>query len=162
MTDFDLRALVREVCDHSTVADPLMLAKEVNRRIKQADRDAALESALPLVVQNELGRLRMRHHAPIPGTPQPSRKVAGIREMWRRTLRDRINVGPDVSDWKFLADCTAEDLDYAAALREEHARRNAARAAQYRRLAELLNGHGVSTVGELPESALKDGLGDDE
>lgn len=160
MTDFDLRKLVRDVCENSTVADPAALAKEVNQQIKRTERDAALEAALPLFVQNILGQLRMRSHRPVPVIPQPSRKVQGIRETWRRMLRDRINVGPDVSDWKFLADCTAEDLDYAASIREEHARRNAARAEQYRQLAELLEEHGVDTVGELPDGTLGSALGD--
>lgn len=153
MTDFDLRKLVREVCENSEVADPAQLAKEVNQRIKRQERDAALEAALPLFVRVELGQMRMSTHRVRPG-PQSSRKVAGIRETWRRMLRDRINVGPDVSDWKFLADCTATDLDYAASIREENARRNAARAEQYRQLAELLEEHGVATVGELPDETL--------
>lgn len=74
-------------------------------------------------------------------------------------LNDRINIGPDLSDWKFLGDCTAADLDYAAQLREDHARRNAARAGQLRKLAELLDEHQVATVGELPSTALSDALG---
>lgn len=160
MTDFDLRKLVRDVCENSTVADPAALAKEVDRRIKRQERDSALEACLPLYVQRELGQMRMATHRPAPATPQSSRKVQGIRETWRRMLRDRINVGPDVADWKFLADCTAEDLAYAASIREEHARRNAARAEQYRQIAELLEEHGVDTVGELPDTTLGSALGD--
>lgn len=52
MSDFDLRKLVREVCDTSTIADPGMLAKEVSARIKRNQRDAALKQALRVFVQN--------------------------------------------------------------------------------------------------------------
>lgn len=159
MTDFDLRKLVHDVYATSDDPHPVILAKEVNRRIKRADRDAALEAALPLFVRNVLSQMRMASNRPIPATkPNPSRKVAGIREAWRRMLNDAINVGPH--EWKVLSKCTAPDLDYAAELREAHARWNAARAQQYRQLAELLTEHGVSTVGELPDDMLGSALGD--
>lgn len=160
MTDFDLRKLVREVCDTSEIADPAQLAKEVNGRLKRQERDAALEACLPLFVQTVLGQMRMSTHRPEPTAPQESRKVRGIREAWRRMLRDRISVGPNEGDWKFLSDCTGTDLDYAASIREEHARRNMARAEQYRQLAELLEEHGVTTVGELPDDTLGSALGE--
>lgn len=157
---FDLRALVREVCDTSTMTDPATLAKEVGRRIGRNEQRAALDQALPLVVQHVISR---RQPIAMPeqrsaATPNRSRKVASIRETWRRMLRDRIAVGPDTSDWKFLGDCTAEDLAYAAAIREDHARRNAARAQQLRDLADLLAEHGASTVSELPEPVLSASL----
>jgi hypothetical protein len=171
--EFDLRALVREVCDSHPSPDPTMLAKEVNQRIGEDDRDVALEQALMTVVMHTVSRSR---HSASPGgqwAPEtqmrfaaggfPSHKVASIREAWRRVLHDRISVGPEPDAWKFLGDCTVADLSYAAALREEHARRTAARAAQYRRLAALLTEHGVTTVGQLPESVLGEHLtGDDE
>jgi hypothetical protein len=155
---FDLRALIREVCDNSTMADPATLAKEVSRRIGRNQQREALDQALPLVVQHVVSRQRAgfvpeRRTSDI-ATPSRSRKVAAIRETWRRMLRDRIAIGPAASDWKFLGDCNADDLGYAAAIREDHARRNAARAEQLRNLAELLAEHGVATVAELPEPTL--------
>lgn len=159
MSELNLRAMVREVCDTSDYPDPAMIAKEVNRRLKKTERDAALELVLPVFVQNVIGQMRMGHsHAP----PKSSRKVSSIREAWRRVLRDRINVGPEPGDWKFLGDCGADDLTYAAAIREEHARRNAARAEQYRRVAELLDEHGVPFVKDLPDHVLGPVLEDGE
>lgn len=172
MTDFDLRLLVREVCETVDSADPRQLVKEVSGRIAHEDRDTALEQALHVVLLQAVAR--DRHHispgaqgqsgAPAPSAAggSPSRKVASIRDAWRQMLRDRISVGPDPSEWKFLADCTAVDLDYAASIREEHARRTAARAAQYRQLAELVTQHGVSTVGQLPSSVLGEHLNGDD
>lgn len=171
MNNFDLRALIREVADTSAATDPATLAKEVGWRIGRNYQGEALEQALPTVVQHVISRSRGNLSVPgghviadthvmrAAGAPNRSRKVAGIREAWRRMLRYRVNIGPDASDWKFLADCTAVDLDYAARLREDHARRNAERAAQLRHLAELLAEHGVATVGELPEPVLGDTLG---
>lgn len=153
---FDLRALIREVCNTSTMTDPASIAKEVGRRIGRNQQADALDQALPLVVQHVISRYRaisvpQQRTAP---APNRSRKVASIRETWRRMLRDRIAVGPAVGDWKFLGDCTADDLAYAAAIREDHARRNAARAEQLRQLVDLLVEHGVETVGQLPDQVL--------
>jgi hypothetical protein len=141
------------------MADPAALAKEVGRRIGRNQQAAALQQALPVVVQHVVSRSRGAY-VPEQRTTPPSRsrKVASIRETWRRMLRDRIAVGPDVADWKFLGDCTADDLAYAAAIREDHARRNAARAQQLRDLAERLAEHGVSTVADLPEPVLSASL----
>lgn len=155
---FDLRALIREVCDNSTMADPATLAKEVSRHIGRNQQREALEQALPTVVQHVVSRQRggfvPEQRTSDNTNPSRSRKVAAIRETWRRMLRDRIAIGPAVSDWKFLGDCNADDLAYAATIREDHARRNAARAEQLRNLAELLTEHGVATVAELPAPTL--------
>lgn len=162
--DFDLRALVREVCDTSMVADPTTITKEVAKRIDKHDRAEALEQALPVFVYHAITRARGHVATQFAETTRPtrpttSRKVAGIRETWRRMLRDQIAVGPSSSDWKFLGQCTCEDLAYAAQVREDNARRNAERAAWLRNLAELLATHGVTTVEELPESVLSEHLG---
>ena len=127
MSDFDLRALIREVCDGSTITDPATLAKEVGRRIDRSDERAALDQALPTILQHHIsrsrgfmnspgGQIRCDTHRPAAAgapisEPVRSRKVAAIRETWQRMLNDRINIGPDLSDWKFLGDCNAEDLD---------------------------------------------------
>jgi hypothetical protein len=168
MSDFSLSVLVGEVCRDSDILVPDLLAKEVNRRIRKADREAALQEALEAYVGQYVARHRSSFSIPPGGQTGldthrtcaaggHSHKVAAIRDI-ARSLRDRVSVGP--GEWKFLADCTAENLAYAAAMREEHARRTYARAQQYRRLGELLDEHGVSTVGELPRSVLGDELGE--
>jgi hypothetical protein len=166
-SEFNLRVLVRDVCDSSTIPDPALLAKEVNRRIQKADRDAALEQALRVFVQNVISRARnspgghttLDTQAIRATGGSTSHKVAGIRNAWRRMLQDRIAVGSDLGAWKFLRDCTAVDLDYAASIREDHARQNAARARQLRQLAELLVTHNAATVSALPDDVLGPALG---
>lgn len=162
MDDFNLHHLIREVCDSSTMPDPRSLAAEVARRIPRKLERAALEQALPILVQHHVSRSRSSSpssHAAAEAhvaraTGGRSRKVTGIRDTWRRMLRERIAVSDAGGDWKFLADCTTDDLAAAAAIREQHAARNAARAAQFRDLAELVASHGVGTVGQLPDTVL--------
>ena len=167
MSDFDLRALIREVADASAVADPGVLVAEVSARIGSRDRAAALDQCLRSVVIQTLSQMRMSSNSP-GGHPardthataaaggSPSSKVAGIREYWRGVLRERISVGD--GEWKFLAECTETDLDFAAGLREDHAARTLAQAERLRRLGKLLVEHGADTVGDLPDDVLRGGL----
>jgi hypothetical protein len=161
----DLRALIREVCETSTMADPTSIAREVEKLVSADELGEALAQALPAVVASVVSRMR----GPIPSNSpddQPvsdtqaravggrSSKVAGIRDAWARMLRDRVSVGPDPTQWKFLANCNAADLAYAAGLRRSHAAANAAAAQRFERLRQALDAHGVATVGELPPEAL--------
>lgn len=161
MTGFNLNALVREVAARSTTADPPSIAKQVLDRIERRNSRVALEQALPTIVQHVISRGRSAVDAE-PTTGQGrfvnqrtnvgggrSAKVAAIREWWRAQLNTPLAVGPARSDWKFLRDCTATDLDYAAGLREELARSNALAAERMRKLAEDLRAAGVETVADL-------------
>lgn len=176
---FNLRTLIREVCDTSSATAPELLVKEVLRRIDRRDAQVALEQALPYIVHSVVSSHRFT--APPPGRPhtapadqtafdaladdvsggatpikQPrSTKVASIRDTIGRALRERISVGHDRSEWKFLGDCTADDLEYAARLRHDLARANAARARQLHELADALRESGVETVRELPDLAAR-------
>jgi len=166
MSDFDLRALIREVADASAVADPGVLVAEVSARIGARDRAAALDQCLRSVVIQTLSQMRMSSHSP--GGPHgrpaagrsPSHKGARIREHWRRALRETIYVS--VGEWKFLAECTETDLDFAAGVRENNAAWNMVQAERLRRLGKLLAEHGADTVGDLPDDVLRGGLEGDE
>lgn len=176
MADFNLRALIRDVCDKSSDAEPDLLVKEVLRRIERRDTRAALEQALPTVVQSVISSYRFTtdrpqtapadhfgsdaHTGAASGGAHPikasrSSKVAGIRDTIGRALRERISVGHDRSAWKFLGDCTADDLEYAAQLRDDLAKSNAHRAKQLRELADALREADVETVRDLPDLATR-------
>lgn len=170
--EFDLRALVRNVADTSDSADPGALADEVLTRIEPHDRVGALEQSLRVFVQHVISLTRYRvspsaqsdpGNQPVRGAgenpPTGSWKVAGVREGWRQQLRDRIFVGT-THMWKFLGDCTRDDCGVAAAIRDSHARTNAARAQLFRRLADLITQHQVTKVSELPDDVLAAVLGD--
>lgn len=172
MTEFNLSQLIREVVDTSTIADPAGLAKEVAKRIGRNQERVALEQALTPLVRVFLSQLRAStQHAsggqssgddqgiPAAGGSR-SRKVASIRETWARMLRDRVSTGPDSTDWKFLADCTVEDLRYAEQIRRDHAAATLVSADRFAGLAELLVEHRVATVGQLPKPVLAETLAD--
>lgn len=170
---FNLNALIREVIDTSTLVDPDSLAKEVGKRIGRNQERDALQQALPALVMTALSRGR---HLTSSGGHQPtgtqrrnavgrsnsapgrSSKVAGIREAWRKMLQEPIAVGGN--HWKRLAECNAEDLTYAEDLRRAHAARTAAAADKLANLRELLQQHGVATVGDLPDQTLGHALGE--
>ncbi len=154
--DFNLRALVREVARTSLVADPGLVAADVLARIADEDRAAALDQALRDVVREVF---RDERNWTRVGPPQVgvSAKVQGIRDHWQRALRDRINVAE--GEWKFLGECTQDDLAFAAEQRREQASRLRAKAAQYDVLRNLLDEHGVKQVRDLPADVLVTSLG---
>lgn len=159
VSEFDLRTLVREVAAQSVTADPPSIAKQVLARIDPRDFQSALEQALPTIVQHTISRGRSAVGAE-PAADQTAtgtqvRHVGGgwkrraIGEWWRRQLDKEFAVGPAKDDWKLLRDCTATDLDYAAGIREAHARSNALAAERMRQLAADLRTSGSETVGDL-------------
>jgi hypothetical protein len=170
MSDFNLRALVHEVADNSTIADPELLAKEVASRIGKNHVRAALEQALPTLVRAMMTRTPLispgghgpddTHMRTAAGgsVPNRSRKVQEIRSAWAAQLRERICVGP--KSYKFFGDCTFDDLTAAASVREAHAQQNAQAAFRLHTVADLLRRNGVAMVRELPDSILSDALGD--
>lgn len=146
---FNLRATVREVLVESDEADPGVIAGLVMARIPKKDRDAALSQAMRLVVRESISQARTGRQPRSNVTPiRPSHKVAAIREGWMRRLHDRVHVGG--SEYKFLADCTYDDLLRVAGERQELAERNGAWAREYRAMANAVLDADVATFGDLP------------
>lgn len=161
-TDFNLRTLVRSVLEASRSADLGHLADTAFSRIDPADHAEALRQAMRGFVRQVIGEQRADLPAGPPAHVAPSvaatsAKVTAIRDHWQRALRDRLNVGE--GSWKFLGDCTADDLLFAAEQRREHAARNRRRAAQLDALRQQLDDHDVATVGDLPAEVLLVSLG---
>lgn len=152
--EFNLRALVRDVLESSTLADPTDVANEVMRRIPKSSQRAALVQALRAFVRQVISEQRMsiritdgQPTLPVVG----SAKVAARRE-WAQALRLRV---AGLDGWKSLADCTYADLLHAAKERREQARRNSAKARQYELLASLLTEHSADRVRDLPQDVLR-------
>lgn len=148
--EFNLRAVVRDVLTEADEADPGVIAGMVMARIPKKDRDAALSQAMRLFVRQAISETRTGNAprsnvSPIRST---SHKVAAIREGWMRRLHDRVHVGG--SEWKFLADCTYDDLLRVAEERQELAERNGAWAREYRAMADAVLDADVATFGDLP------------
>lgn len=159
---FDLRALVRDVLDQADDLDLDKLVNEVDQRIAVGDRDTALRQALSEIVRDVVRG--SRNHLSIvtstgarerarPVADRPSRKVAGIRDYWRKALMAEYSVGTP-GTLKRLADLTRADLMFNIESREKIARASAAKALELRALLDLVVRHDVVTVGELPESVL--------
>lgn len=157
MSAFVLRQLVRDVLAENESADPGEVAEAVMGRIPRGMVRVALAQSLRLYVRQVISETRTaRPPAPTPATGK-SLKVAAIRDGWQRRLQDRVHVGS--SEWKFLADCTYDDLLAAAAERRELADRNNAWARQYAEWARLLTEHDVATFGDLPAEEQMHALG---
>lgn len=79
-TDFNLRHLIREVLNTSTMSDPHAIAPEVLRRIEAADLRAALRECLPSLVREMIrssrnggfgGSVERAPTAPMPSSSSP-------------------------------------------------------------------------------------------
>ena len=156
---FDLRKLIIEVAEQSDTANPNALAAEVLSTVPREQRMEALSQALPFAVREIVVRQRTPTNELGSGyrgrMPQPSRKVTNIRNNWQKILHERHKVGPN-GTWKLLGDCTADELDWAAELRDRMALQNALKAEQFRKFAKLLRENQVATLRELPETVLGD------
>ena len=156
--EFSLRRLATEVWDEMDGCEYHVLAKELARRIRPADREAALGEAL---VQWAYAFNTTVGHASPPGTGQGegagqqnsgrSRKVAAIRADWQRRMTRHISTA---DGQKAIGDCTAEDLIFNAEVLETLASANQRKAAWERRLAAAVEEHGAGCVRELPDEAL--------
>ena len=157
--EFSLRKLATEIWSEMGGCEYHVLAKELARRIRPADREAALGEAL--VQWAYLFNTTVGHASP-PGTGQGeggagqqnsgrSRKVAAIREEWRRRMTRHISTA---DGQKAIGDCTAEDLVFNAQVLETLATANQRKAAWERRLATAVEEHGVEKVRELPDDVL--------
>ena len=78
--------------------------------------------------------------------PQPSAKVAAIRAMHDKWLRQRVCPN---GDWKMLGDCTITDIQAIAEERREIAAKNEAVAKEFDTLADRMARQGVTYVREL-------------
>lgn len=163
MSELNLRALVREVMNTSTLRDPSSLADEVAKRIPQEHAADALRQCLRLMVRQVMSE--ERPHS-TPGTPggigspvssSRSSKVSAIRDGWQKHLRSRWHVGE--GEYQFLGDCTHEDLTFISSDLDKQAEQNQAKARGMRALASALTEHNVKCVKQLPAELLMNSLG---
>jgi hypothetical protein len=144
MTDFNLKALAREVIDEDTSEDLAQIIKEVRRRIPRDVTGEALDQALAPFVHDMI-RKPWR-----PAPPAPSAKVTAIREAWRRKL-DEIRYTVDGDSVRRLGDMSQADVIFVAEGLETQARQNQARAAWMRSWAAAMTEHGAARIRDLPD-----------
>lgn len=153
MSDFNLRAVVRDALTGTNEPDPGVIAAQVLSRIDPGDRDAALSQAMRLFVRQVISETRVGHRPANVASLNARRsghsaKVAAIREGWQRRLRDRVHTGD--SEWKLLGDCNYDDLMAAAGERQQLADRNSAWAREYRAMAHEVKVAEVARFADLP------------
>lgn len=162
---FSLRDTIREVVAEQSTTNPGEMARMVMARIPREHVVAALASCLTRTITDMLGdqhrramdELESARRSPV--RPQVgSSKVAGYQalgEKWRTALDTLL---PTADGRKRLADCTRDDLMFAAEQRRELAAANMAAAARYESYAALLATHSVLRMGDLPETVLAEEL----
>jgi hypothetical protein len=153
MTEFSLRALVRQVWDELGGCDYHVLADKLLPRIEEGNRQAALDEALVAYCrQFTVGLHATLRKAPARARQDSARswKVAGVRKSWPE-LRAHIFTK---DGQKALGKCTFEDLIFHADLLERQARQLQSKSARVRDLAALLRAHQVARVENLPAEVL--------
>lgn len=149
--EINLHAIATDVLLDSVSPDPGVMAQEFVMRIPlEQYRDALL--ALARAYMREV--VRAKRQAQNGGAPNAggSRKVAAVREAWKRLL-DTPEFVPSAG-WLFLRDATAQQVVEMAGLRESKSQELRAAAARYRRLADRMKASDVMRVGDLPEDVL--------
>jgi hypothetical protein len=157
MNDFNLHKIALAVIrDHSS-ADPGDLAEALLAAVPAERYKDALRCTLRGYVRGVLHEVRSGepHHPTTDPTNEQttprkrpsgrSWKVDAIRSGWR-AYRLHVEQG-----WKFLPNCTYDDLMTAAAERRDIAKANEHEAERYERLAALVQRHG-ETVADAPEA----------
>lgn len=153
---FDLRRIIRGVLATSAANNPRDLAVRVLADIPVEWYSDALTQALPALVREAISADR-RGFTPPPSSPPQSNKVKAIRENWRRHLDTRWHVGG--AEWKTLAECTRQDLLFAAQERRAQAEENLVVAAKLHALSDLMDQQNVETVAQLSDNILSTVLG---
>lgn len=172
-TELDLRGIVLEVVAESAAYDVPTLAKEVSRRINDADLRDALDQALPLVVQNAISNSRghARHDDDEPATAAPAQrgpvstnqgrswKRDGIRR-YAAELRELYATGFSPGSHKPLGEFTIADCDSAIAMHEKIIAGNEAAMKRWAEFKAQMVTLRKKKIAQLPDAALAEVFGD--
>lgn len=150
---FNLRRHVEDVLASGSEPDPGRVAAQVIAGLSDADLRIALAVTLPDYIRNVAGSMAVRARKPQPRTLTTPQRIAS---WYASILASRTYTG---SEWKFLRDCTADDLHGAAAERYRAATATKSEADRLTTLADLLEELGAETVAEVPEPELRRVLG---
>jgi hypothetical protein len=149
--EFDLRALILDEIETSAVADPIVIAEHVAKQVPTKYLREALALALRETVRTTISgeRVKVQHQAERAAAGK-STKWADAGEMYKELLGQRVEVGGEDREWKFLGDCTRDDLLNAVGFRKKQAQSLIVSARRYEAIAQLLDKHGMARVSELP------------
>jgi len=148
-----LYELIRRTADDLALADP----REIADAVAESTPEDVLRQhyALSLVgeVRRVLGAQRNTAlaNALNPSAAPRSAKLSQRRDWWAEMLVSRIHVG---GSWVTLGECGKEQLSFAANERRADAAREVGKAETFDLLIRLLRKHKVTTVADLPASAI--------
>jgi hypothetical protein len=162
--DFNLMDVIRDIMNTTQHLGPDAIATEVAHRIPEDRKEQIFRDALRTHVHSLMNRARSTATGKLPPLPNRSAKGDAIRawavEQRNKRLTEQIHVG--AGEWKLLADCTADNLRFAAHERITRAHFLIGKADAFDTLANVLDEMGAKTVRELPETIVNGALGDDE
>lgn len=172
-SEFSVIQIIRDVLREIDSPIPDRIAKEVTARVRPDQLQDAFDQMILHYVRHVLSqeRVELRRNynqasiraaatpdtgnSPDPGQPIEVRSARlRIRDLQWEEMLDTypVYLGPGNSNWKYLRDCTPEDLERNAEVLEHTARRTMTRAAAIRGFAGFLREHRLGTVGDIPES----------
>lgn len=147
---FSLPSLVRAALQGDQ-PDPHRIAEDLIAAMSLADARGALAVTLPDYVRKIIHTQRQR------GGPAPSSSkwtnVAQLHATGELALL-RLRVFTQ-GTWKFLGDCTREDVTAVAEDRDAEAAANTAAAERFRALRKAMNRHKATVVRDVPADALE-------
>lgn len=145
----ELRSLVREVAAEHPHADPREIARYVAKLTEEEDLQNFYAEALVDVVSQILGAQRRDAMDQKPEKQNnKSPKLEQRRNWWKDLLAARVHVGK--SEWKVLANCTVDDLQFCINERAAHIAGVQAQIENFKTLAALMVKNGARTVSDLP------------
>lgn len=157
MTDYDVRAAIREVVEHSDLSDPGEIAAKVAENVPAKVLRTVFTDVLREYVRIALhsyskwgraGAAAEGDESESSAHPAKSAKVSGYQS-WARILRQPVSV--EGNAWKPFGQCFTADVDYLASSRRKIAENVLAEAARYEKYAAAMREHGAPVVSLLPE-----------
>lgn len=155
---FHLRALIREQLATSPDPNPHVIAALAAKLVPDDQLRAALDELMPDAVREEIRRQRADLPSGEPAEQPVSRKRRGA-PAYRDWLRRPVSLDHAKADWRFLGDCTRDEVLRLAELAGEVAQKNLAMQARWERLADRMAKVGAATVADLPAEMLAEVLG---
>jgi hypothetical protein len=153
--DYSLSRQVRLLLESSDETDPAVIATQMIATMSLADARMALAATLPGYVRN---RITAQRTSPIAvGMPVGSARWDNVAQLHAdgslTLLRQRVFAQ---GSWKFLGDCSRDDVGDLVAVREADAQAVLAVAARYKNLRAAMDRRNAGVVSDLPGDVLNE------
>lgn len=144
-----VRQVIRTAMDDSPSADPAIVASTVLDKLTPRQIREALALCLPPYVRVEMSRYGWHTRR---AARSPMTTADRVRSWYLSQLGVSLFIG---DEWKFLRDCSAEDLHTAASDRYRKATEVHAEGDRWTKVALFMEEHNRETVSEISEAELK-------